>query len=525
MNLSQSGLQVQTQVQTLTPQQLLVARLTEMPIQALAEQIDIELKENPTLERKADSDDYADPYADPTASDTDSVLGGFPDEPSSDYPTPYDPDFAPDAVSVLSGFPAESPSSSSAADQRADYSSPDDIPDNLPSASRRGVIDAIDGETRSFYDQLEEQIGFFNLNDHEREILRYIIGSLDDDGLLRVSLQQLQDELEVYHNIPTSQDELEHILHILQNFEPAGVGARSLQECLILQVEHAPDHASPVKQRLLQLLRECFDLLMLGRWDKIRTRLHLTDTLAARLQHEVRRLNPRPGSSMGEAVGRNLQQITPDFIVETDPYGTITFQLNQRGLPPLTVNADDETYLRQLEQQKAADLSRADREGLTYIRDRVEKARSFIDALEQRRRTLTATMQAIIRLQRPFFETGDETQLRPMTLEDVAQLAGLHFSTISRVSNSKWVETTFGIFPLKWFFTSAARKDGDDVSVRDIQATLQELINAEDKSQPLSDDALTDLLRQRGYDVARRTVAKYRTLLRIPVARLRKQFK
>ncbi|MBQ7444103.1 MAG: RNA polymerase factor sigma-54 [Bacteroidaceae bacterium] len=500
-SFSQGGVQVQTQVQTLTPQQLLVAHLTEMPLQALAERVDIELKENPTLERRtdADSDDYASP---------DSRDDGKDDYSANDYGPDGD-------MSILA----------EGGDERSgDYNSPDDVPDNMPTTTRRGIIDAIDGETRSFYDQLEEQMGFFSLSDHERQILRYIIGSLDDDGLLRVSLTQLQDELEVYHNIATSPQELEHILHILQNFEPAGVGARSLQECLMLQVEHAPDHAAPVKQRLMQLLRECFDLLMLGRWDKIRSRMRLTPTETARLQHEVRRLNPRPGSSMGEALGRNLQQITPDFIVETDPYGGITMQLNQRGLPPLTVSADDEGLLHDLEKQKPAQLTRSEREGLTYMRERVEKARSFIDALEQRRRTLTTTMQAIIRLQRPFFETGDETLLRPMTLDDVAQLTGLHLSTISRVSNSKWVETTFGIFPLKWFFTSAAHKDGDDVSVRHIQATLQELIDAEDKTQPLSDDTLTEMLRQRGYDVARRTVAKYRTLLKIPVARLRKQF-
>lgn len=228
---------------------------------------------------------------------------------------------------------------------------------------------------------------------------------------------------------------------------------------------------------------------------------------------------------MGETVGRNLQQITPDFIVETDPYGNITMTLNQRGVPPLVVSTDDERLLRELEQQRSTEMSRSEREGLTYIRERVEKAQGFIDALEQRRRTLTTTMQAIIHLQRPFFESGDETQLRPMTLDDVAQLTGLHFSTISRVSNSKWVETSFGIFPLKWFFTSAARKDGDDVSIREIKATLTEIVNGEDKRQPYSDDTLTEMLRQRGYDVARRTVAKYRTALNIPVARLRKQFK
>ena len=504
-SFSQTGVQVQTQVQTLTPQQLLVAHLTEMPIEALAERIDIELKENPTLERDTSHDEYGD-----RVGEEDPMADNYNNEGTLD-------DLNPDDRS-LGDFSGESTS-------LADYSSPDDVPDNLPTASRRGVIDAIDGETRSFYDQLEEQIGLFDLNDHERELLRYIIGSLDDDGLLRVSLTQIKDELEVYHNIPTSEEELERMLHVLQNFEPAGIGARTLQECLILQVKHAPDRNSPAKQLLLRLLNESFDLLMLGRWDKIRARFHIDDSTTSRLQHEVRRLNPRPGSSMGETVGRNLQQITPDFIVETDPYGNITMTLNQRGVPPLVVSTDDERLLRELEQQRSTEMSRSEREGLTYIRERVEKAQGFIDALEQRRRTLTTTMQAIIHLQRPFFESGDETQLRPMTLDDVAQLTGLHFSTISRVSNSKWVETSFGIFPLKWFFTSAARKDGDDVSIREIKATLTEIVNGEDKRQPYSDDTLTEMLRQRGYDVARRTVAKYRTALNIPVARLRKQFK
>ena len=486
-SFSQTGVQVQAQVQTLTPQQLLVAHLTEMPVEALAERIDIELKENPTLERDTSHDEYGDRVGEEGTMSDDATLA----------------DLTPDER-ALGDFSAESPSLD-------DYSSPDDVPDNLPTTSRRGVIEAIDGETRSFYDQLEEQIGLFDLNDHERELLRYIIGSLDDDGLLRVSLAQIKDELEVYHNIPTSEEELERMLHVLQNFEPAGIGARTLQECLILQVEHAPDRNSPAKQLLLRLLNESFDLLMLGRWDKIRTRFRLDDNTMSRLQHEVRRLNPRPGSSMGEAVGRNLQQITPDFIVETDPYGNITMTLNQRGVPPLVVSADDERLMHELEQQRATEMTRSEREGLTYIRERVEKAQGFIDALEQRRRTLTTTMQAIIHLQRPFFESGDETLLRPMNLDDVSQLTGLHFSTISRVSNSKWVETSFGIFPLKWFFTSAARKDGDDVSIREIKATLTEIVNGEDKAQPYSDDTLTDKLRQRGYDVARRTVAKYRT--------------
>ena len=486
MPSSQANVQLQTQTQTLSPQQLLVSQLTEMPVEALYERVDRELKENAALE--ADHSGDAD----------------GPD--STDYTE--DTDY-PDAAEY--------------ADRSADYGSPDDIPDNLPSA-RTGITETVTQETQSFYDQLEEQIGFFHLSPHEAAVLRYIIGSLDDDGLLRVPLQQLQDELEVYHNIPTSIPELEHLLGILQHFEPAGVGARSLQECLLLQVQHAPDHASPAKQQLQTLLATQFDNLMLGRWDRIRRALRLTEADVSRLRREIQRLNPRPGSSMGEAVGRNLQQITPDFIVETDAYGHLTLSLNNGHLPPLRVSPDDLEYVRTLEQRPPQQLTRSERDGLTYLRDRVERARSFVDALRQRQQTLLATMQAILRLQRPFFESGDETLLRPMTLEDVAAQTGQHLSTVSRVGNSKWVQTPYGIYPLRWFFTSAARTSaGDAVSVRAIKAALRDIVEAEDRQRPLSDDALTERLRRQGFDVARRTVAKYREQLAIPVARLRRQ--
>lgn len=476
---SQINVQVQAQTQTLSPQQLLVSHLTEMPVEALYERVDQELKENVSLERESDIEDW----------EGNGDNGG--EQESVDY------------------------------DQANDYSSPDDIPDNQPS-SKSGVPETVVGETLSFYDQLEEQIGFYHLSEHEEELIRYLIGSLDDDGLLRISLQQIQDELEVYHNVSTSKEELEHVLHILQDFEPSGIGAQTLQECLLLQVRHAPDYASPIKQKLEQLLTKCFDFLMLNRWDRIQRSMKLTPAEVARLQHEVRHLNPRPGSSMGEAVGRNLQQITPDFIVETDPYGHLILSLNNGHVPPLRISDDDLAFLQSYENREPKSLSRSEREGLHYLRERVERAKNFIDALAQRRQTLMTTMQAIIRMQKPFFESGDETLLRPMTLEDVAKETGLHLSTISRVSNSKWVQTAYGIYPLRWFFTSAARLDGDAVSIRSIKTALKEIIEEEDKRHPLTDEALTTALQQRGFDVARRTVTKYRVQMGIPVARMRK---
>lgn len=487
---SQTGTQVQTQTQQLSLQQLLVSQLTEMPVEALYERVDQELKENIALER--DSSEEESPLSSADGDATASAESGDDDGIQS-----YG-----DAGDFGDALLAE------------DYGG---------GASSREERGGVVGEMMSFYDQLEEQIGFFHLTEHEEEIIRYLIGSLDDDGLLRTSLQQIQDELEVYHNIPTSQDELEHILSTLQRFEPAGIGARSLQECLLLQVRRSPDHASPLKQKLERVLTEQFDNLMQNHWDRIQRSMKLTDSDVARLQREVRRLNPRPGSSMGEALGKSLQQITPDFIVDTDPYGHLTLSLNNGRIPPLRVSEDDLGFLHSYEGRDPKTLSRSERDGVLYLRERVEKARSFIDALQQRRRTLTQTMKTIMQLQHSFFESGDETLLRPMTLEDVAQRTGLHLSTVSRVSNSKWVQTPYGIYPLRWFFTSAARmQDGDEVSVRSIKATLQEIIDAEDKRHPLSDDALATQLQRHGFDVARRTVTKYRIALGIPVARLRR---
>ena len=491
---SQTGTQVQTQNQTLTPQQLLVSQLTEMSIEALYERVDQELKENIALERN--TEDFGDATGSETASETADRT-----DYTEDFGTPQAADIDYSELSENSGLSDDAPSNSSHAT----------------------VPETIVGETLSFYDQLEEQIGFFHLSEHEEELLRYLIGSLDDDGLLHASLQQIQDELEVYHNIPTSQEELERVLCILQHFEPAGIGARSLQECLLLQVHRAPDHDSPMKRKLERVLNEQFDNLMLKRWDRIQRSLHLSDADVSRLQHEVHRLNPRPGSSMGEALGKNLQQITPDFIVDTDPYEQLTLVLNNGHVPPLRVSEDELIFLRSYDGRDMKTLSRSERDGILYLRERVEKARSFIEALQQRHRTLTQTMQTIIRIQRPFFESGDETLLRPMTLEDVATQTGLHLSTISRVSNSKWVQTPYGIYPLRWFFTSAARRqDGDEVSVRSIKAALQEVIDSEDKHAPLTDEVLATVLQERGFDVARRTVTKYRVAMGIPVARLRK---
>lgn len=479
--------QAQAQVQTLTPQQLLVAQLMELPVEALRERVETEMLDNPSLERDADHD----------LQDNDFATGDFMSESSSE--------------------------GSQAEDRLADYT-PDDVPDYLlrqVSGKEEGET-RVWGETASFHDLLKEQMGFYNLNDHQRQLLEYLIGSLGDDGLLTTPLEHLADELEVYHNVPASPAELEEMLHVLQQFEPAGVGARNLKECLLLQVRRGGATLSPERQRLATLIERHFDLLMLKRWDRIQQRMHLTDAQLAQLQHDIRHLNPRPGSSLDETVGQNVHQITPDFIVETTPDGEISLSLNQGDVPPLRVSSEDMAFVTAYSAKASNSLSRSERDGLTYMRSKVERAQAFIDAMQQRRENMLQTMQTIIQLQRPWFESGDETLLRPMRLEDVAQRTGLALSTISRVSNSKWVQTPYGIYPLRWFFTSKANLDGDAVSVRNIQTALRELIDAEDPQQPLPDDTLTRLLNERGYKVARRTVAKYREQMKIPVARLRK---
>lgn len=502
--LSQTTTQVQRQQQRLTPQQVQLARLTEMPVEALYDEVDKELKENPSLEAVRSADSYDD-------TDAADGMNGIDGAETTDGLEGLDSQDAPEAMETIDALDST-------------YSDPDDIPAAAQSNSAR--FEAVASDTQSFYDQLQEQIGFFNISDSQKELIEYLIGSLDERGWLPVSLQQVQDELEVYHNTTATIDELEQALHTLQRFEPSGIGARNLQECLLLQVRQGnqTDDAVPAeRQPLLRLVRDYFELLMLNRWDKIAQRMHLTDADTHRLQRDLRRLNPRPGSAMGEAVGKSLQQITPDFIVETDYYGQITVTLNNGYVPALRVNDDDAQTLAAYDAAGSKALSRTERDAQAFLHENVGRAQSFIEALQNRQRSLLLTMRAIVKLQRPFFESGDETALRPMNLEDIAQQTGLHVSTVSRVTSSKWVQTTFGIYPLRFFFSSASQQDGEEVSVRKAEAALKEIIDHEDKQAPLSDDTIAQQMQQLGFDVARRTVSKYRDRLGIPVARMRKK--
>lgn len=499
--MAQSQIQEQRQEQrlsqTISAQQLLQAQLIELPLTQLHERIETEMHDNPALEPTSDEEfpEYAE-----APDDSDS-----PDAPE-DFEQQREREERSDALdAALEGLGRDD----------------EELPvyqGGMSSVEEREEM--VYGSQQSFYDQIMQQVGEIELSERQRGIMEYLIGSLDDDGLLRKPLEALSDELAVYHNIDATTTEINDVLRQLQQFDPAGIGARSLQECLLLQIERRSP--SRVKDLMQEVVANHFDEFTKKHWDKIAASLSLTDSQTEALQHELRRLNPKPGASMGEAVGRSMQQITPDFIVDTQDDGTVTFSLNSGDVPQLQVSQSFADLLRDYQQNKEG-LSRQMKEALLYTKQKVDAAQSFIEAVNTRRRTLTRTMQAIIQLQHRFFEDGDEASLRPMILKDVAARTGLDLSTISRVSNSKYVLTRWGMFPLKYFFSDGfVTENGEELSTREIKAALKELIENEDKRKPLSDDVLSDRLKQQGYPVARRTVAKYRDQMGIPVARLRK---
>ena len=483
--------------QAITQQQLLHAQLVEMPLPQLLERIDTEMNDNPALETAAEKLDFPENLDNPD---------------SSDYDTPDDYDSQREREDRLSAL-----------DEALQGIGRDD--EDLPVFHGGNNVgeereEMVYGEATSFYDQLREQLSFCELTEREHDIMEYLIGSLDDDGLLRKSLSQIGDELAIYHNIDATEKEIESVLHQLQEFDPAGIGARSLQECLLLQIDRRDD--SRLKTLMQRVINDFFDEFTKKHWDKIQSALRLSDVQAKALFQELRHLNPKPGASLGETVGRSIQQITPDFIIDTQDDGIITFTLNNAEVPDLQVSQSFADSMKEY-QQNSQNLSRQTKEALLYIKKKVEAAQNFIEAIHMRRRTLTLTMQAIIQLQRQFFLDGDEASLRPMILRDVAEKTGLDISTISRVSNSKYAQTRWGTFPLRHFFSDSYATGDGEASTRQIKAVLRDIIDAEDKHKPLSDEALTAALADKGFPIARRTVAKYREQLGIPVARLRSE--
>ncbi len=480
------------QIQGITQQQLLQAQLIELPVAQLLERVNAEMDDNPALELSTgDDSEYTE-----TFDDADNP------EPSDDY---------------------EREERQSALDAALESIGRDD--EELPvyhggQSYQEEREELVYGASQSFYDLLKEQMGTTNLDEHERDIMEYLIGSLDEDGLLRKSLESICDELAIYHNLDTSVREIEKILHRLQEFDPAGIGARNLQECLLLQIQRRdPSHLRDLMERVV---KEYFEAFTKKHWQKIQQALQLSDLQTETLIGELRKLNPKPGASLGETVGRSLQQITPDFIIDTQDDGTVTFQLNMSDVPELHVSQSFSDTLREYQGNKEK-MSRQMKEALLYTKKKVDAAQGFIEAIKARQHTLAVTMKAIIQWQHRYFEEGDEALLRPMILKDIAEKTGLDLSTVSRVSNSKYAQTRWGTFPLRHFFSdSYVTAEGDELSTREIKATLQDIVEAEDKQHPYSDEALGKLLAEKGYPIARRTVAKYREQLGIPIARLRK---
>ena len=487
--MSQGSHQIQTQAQqlaqTLSPHQILVVKLLELPTMELEERVRAEILDNPALEEgkelsEQDHDIDTDLNEDNLYSNEDLSLG--------------------------------------------DYRTEDDIPDyklQEHNRSKGEVAEEIPfSDSVSFYEMLLEQLRMQHLTEEEEVMAEYLIGSLDDDGLLRKSIQTLIDELILYRGIYTNETEVERILSIIQEFDPAGIGARSLQECLLLQLKRKPD--SPLKQIEVEIIEKYCDDFTRKNKEKIVQRLSISEETYDEAINELTKLNPRPGSSLGDIVGKNFQQIIPDFLVETEEDGSISLTLNNGNVPELRLSREFNDMLEEFTTNKE-NQSKESKDAFFFLKQKVDAAQGFINAIKQRQQTLLTTMQVIIDLQRPFFLEGDETLLKPMILKDVAEKAKLDVSTISRVSNSKYVQTNYGIFPLRFFFNDGyTTEEGEELSIREIKQLLKECVEHENKENPYNDDELADILREKGYPIARRTIAKYRQQLNIPTARLRR---
>lgn len=370
----------------------------------------------------------------------------------------------------------------------------------------------------SLTDSLLQQFGYLQLTDEQRVIGLQLIGSIETDGYIRRSMQAIVNDLAFSQNVFTSAEEIEEVLHKIQSFDPAGIAARSLQECLLLQLRRK-DSSEPYNVLAIRIIEDFFDEFSKKHYDKIQRRLNISDDSLKKVIDIIIKLNPKPGSVEGES--GTAQYLIPDFIL-VNVNGKLELSLNAKNAPELRISrsfADMlDTYDKSSKQNKSL------KETVSFVKQKLDAAKWFIDAIKQRQQTLLRTMNAIVRFQYDFFLTGDESKLRPMILKDIATMIDMDVSTVSRVANSKAVQTEFGIYPLKYFFSEGIATDsGEDVSSREVKNILREMIDKEPKLNPLSDDKLEKILNDRGYNIARRTVAKYREQLNIPVARLRKQ--
>ncbi len=474
------------QQQKLSPQQIQLMKLVQLPTQALEQRIKQEIEENPALEEGVEEDEYdeMDEFKNEEETEDYSEMEEINvDEYLSD-------DEVPDYKTYTNNY------------------SDDDEDKTMPHVA-----------TVSFHKHLLSQLHTQRLTDEEFLIADFIVGNLDDDGYLRIELNKIKDDLAFSHGIYTDKDTILNLLiNHIQKLDPSGVGARGLQECLLIQLKNKPK--SPERELAIDLIENQFDSFVKKHYDKIMQKLGVTEDQLKDAIYEVERLNPRPGSAYNNN-SRGTEVIIPDFTLRINN-GELDLSLNARNVPDLHVS---HSFTEMLETYKDTESKTSEqKQAVMFIKQKLDSAKWFIDAIRQRQNTLMTTMSAIIEYQKEYFMTGDDTKLKPMILKDIADIIGMDISTVSRVANSKYISTPYGSFLIKDFFSeSMTNQDGEEVSTREIKSILQQIIDEENKRKPLTDEKLMNMLKDKGYNIARRTVAKYREQLNIPVARLRKE--
>ena len=473
-------------LQKLSPQQIQVIKLLELPMLQLEQRIKKELEENPVLE--LEEGEYS------------------PDEEENpnDLKTKEDNDNEEFSVD--------------------DYLNDEDYPSyryetNNYSKDEK-MVDMPYSDSNSFHEYLQEQISMVMLNEHDALLAEQILGNIDEDGYLRRELEAIVDDVAFASNIVTDEKELTRILSLIQELDPAGVGARDLRESLMIQLARKDLDQKEIRLAY-RILDEMFEEFTKKHYDKIQRKFNLEEEELRGALDEILKLNPKPGSSFSNNLNRGNQTIIPDFILEI-VNDEMILSLNQRNVPTLNISNYYTNMLKSF-RDNGRGMTNDQKDALLFVKQKIDSARWFIDAIKQRQETLMLVMNAMLQFQKEFFVEGDETRLRPMILKDIADMTGLDISTISRVSNSKYIQTHFGIYSLKYFFSESMQKeDGEEVSTREIKSFLKECISNENKHKPVTDDELATILKEKGYNIARRTVAKYREQLDIPVARMRK---
>ncbi|MFZ1527282.1 MAG: RNA polymerase factor sigma-54 [Ferruginibacter sp.] len=486
------GLQ-QKLLQKLSPQQIQLMKLLQVPTAILDERIKEEMEENPALEQgdEGHDDEYEN---DEFASDeneeyeVDGSEGDYENIDISEYVRDGD-------------------------DEVGDYRLRDS---NYPEHDDNKVIPH--RVETSFMEMMLQQLGMLNLDEHQQKVAEQLVGSLDDDGYLRREISSIIDDLAFRQNVMTNEAEIADLLLQVQQFDPPGVGARNLQECLLLQLERKTGQGKPV-ELAIKVLEKYFDEFTKKHYEKIQRALNISDEELRDVINQIIRLNPKPGGNL-EGSSKNSNYIIPDFFIFNNN-GKLELTLNSKNAPDLRISEGYRDMLKDYDRGSKKD--KRQKEAVLFIKQKIDSAKWFIDAIKQRQNTLMNTMEAIMNYQHDFFASGDETDLRPMILKDIAERTNLDISTVSRVANSKFVQTEFGTYRLKFFFSESLQTDsGEEVSTREVKKILTDLIGEESKKHPYSDERLTEMLQEKGYNIARRTVAKYREQLNIPVARLRK---